>query len=99
MEQGGGSYTNIVMGLSVSGYDIYVDESQYEEAKKILEQFIGSKNNPIEEDNDDISEIKKLKNIRNARQLLARGILIAFVASFVIAFILFILQQIYLHTV
>lgn len=44
MESGAGSYTNIVMGTSLSGYDIYVDESRIEDVEKILNRIVPDKN-------------------------------------------------------
>jgi len=39
MESGAGSYLNITTGMSLSGYDIYVEKRRIEEAKKLLEEI------------------------------------------------------------
>ena len=36
MEKGAGSYLSITMGMSLAGYDIYVDETKIEEAKALI---------------------------------------------------------------
>lgn len=97
MEDGGGSYTNIVMGLSVGGYDIYVDESQYEDAQKYLKlldyvDIDNYDNITYESDNDlsdddtsnDYDEEKAMKKVRLTRQLFVLFILLVFILPCII---------------
>lgn len=41
MESGLGSYQSITMGVSMTGFDIYVDESNAERARQIILQVTG----------------------------------------------------------
>lgn len=45
MESGLGSYQSITMGVSMTGFDIYVDESNAERARQIIFQVTGENDN------------------------------------------------------
>ncbi|MBE5901295.1 MAG: DUF2007 domain-containing protein [Lachnospiraceae bacterium] len=39
MEKGAGSYLSVTMGMSLTGYDIYVDESKIEDAQALIAEI------------------------------------------------------------
>lgn len=52
--RGSGAYTNIFMGMSITGYDIYVPANRLSEAKEVLESIKAAETELNEEEEKEI---------------------------------------------
>ncbi|BCN31343.1 putative signal transducing protein [Anaeromicropila herbilytica] len=84
--KGMGGYMNVYMGYSVFGEDIYVDQTDYDRAKDILDELQLEEDNENEV-NDEKEEVETLPFYRRP-QIVARIILIVMVIEMIIVYII-----------
>ena len=94
-DEGSGSYLNITMGTSYNEKRLYVIETDFEKATKLIDEFCGQdveipeelKENPYVPD-DDVEvhkEINKARNLRKIIVLLPFGMVLIILLGFILS--------------